>query len=99
MTEIPERVAASLRRRAKLRISDQPSLAIERLGFSVLEEYLGAGVYGHTERGSRVIRVARARGDAAHFRTRLTPVPSNPDPWKWPAIFVPVTVAVKLIAG
>lgn len=54
-----ERVAESLRRRSRLRVRERPSLAIPRLGYLVREvDYLGAGVLGRTERGSRIIEIA-----------------------------------------
>lgn len=53
-----ERIAQSLRRRAGLKVRDLPSLAVERLGYRVLVEDLGPRVKGHSEDGSKIIRLA-----------------------------------------
>lgn len=53
-----ERLGLSVRKRAHLLVRERPSLAIERLGFSVVEKpYLGIGVLGRTRRGSTVIEI------------------------------------------
>lgn len=52
-------MAASLRRRARLRVKEPPSEAVQRLGLQLSEEYCGKGIRGCSVTGDPVVRIAK----------------------------------------